>query len=167
MKNAIKPTYRNWLRHTQKNKGDNLVDNLVNDLNIQDNAINKNSIPREDKLSYLKNNFQENVIQPKPVKCLIKKTIRNKYKLGKSKKKRIISILIKGSNFRKKISNEKHNLTKKNINTVKSYLKKHGLLKSGSSCPNDILRKMYEDSILTGYVTNKNKDTLIHNFLNL
>ena len=167
LKNAIKPTYRNWLRHTQKNKGDNLVNNLVNDLNIQDNAINKNSIPREDKLSYLKNNFQENVIQPKPVKCLIKKTIRNKYKLGKSKKKRIISILIKGSNFRKKISNEKHNLTKKNINTVKSYLKKHGLLKSGSSCPNDILRKMYEDSILTGYVTNKNKDTLIHNFLNL
>ena len=98
---------------------------------------------------------------------MIKKTIRKKYKLGKSKKKRVISILIKGSNFRKKISNEKHKLTQKNINTVKSYLKKHGLLKSGSSCPNDILRKMYEDSILTGYVTNKNKDTLIHNFLNL
>jgi hypothetical protein len=162
LKNAIKPTYRSWLRHTQKNKGNH----LENDLNIQDN-INQNNIPREDKLMQIQNNFKENIIPDKPINCLIKKTIRKKYKLGKSKKKRIISILIKGSNFRKKISNEKHKLTKKNINTVKSYLKKHGLLKSGSSCPNDILRKMYEDSILTGYVTNKNKDTLIHNFLNL
>lgn len=163
LKNAIKPTYRSWLRHTQKNKGNH----LENDLNIQDNNINQNNIPREDKLMQIQNNFKENIIPDKPTNCLIKKTIRKKYKLGKSKKKRIISILIKGSNFRKKISNEKHKLTKKNINTVKSYLKKHGLLKSGSSCPNDILRKMYEDSILTGYVTNKNKDTLIHNFLNL
>jgi len=163
LKNAIKPTYRNWVRHTQKNKNNHLVNNST----IPDNIINQNPISREDKLTHIKNKFQDTTIKNNPTSCLIKKTIIKKYKLGRSKKKRIVSVLIKGSNFRQKIANEKHKLTKKNINTVKSYLKKHGLLKSGSSCPNDILRKMYEESILTGYVTNKNKDTLIHNFLNL
>ena len=41
LKNASKPTYRSWLRHTQKNKGNHLVNNP----NIPDNAINQNTIP--------------------------------------------------------------------------------------------------------------------------
>lgn len=169
LKNANKPTYRNWLRHTQKNRDNR--DNTDDDkISLENNEINNNIISREDRLSQIKNKFQQennNNIDPKSTNCIIKKTIKKKYKLGKSKKKSIISVLIKGSTFRQKIANEKNKLSKKNINEVKTYLKKHGLLKSGSSCPNDILRKMYEDSILTGYVTNKNKDTLIHNFLNL
>ena len=167
LKNANKPTYRNWLRHTQKNRDNR--DNTDDKISLENNA-NNNIISREDRLSQIKNKFQQennNNIDPKSTNCIIKKTIKKKYKLGKSKKKSTISVLIKGSTFRQKIANEKNKLSKKNINHVKTYLKKHGLLKSGSSCPNDILRKMYEDSILTGYVTNKNKDTLIHNFLNL
>ena len=178
LKNANKPTYRNWLRHTQKNRDNHdninsLESKMNNSNNIENNVsnnINNANNTREDKLSQIKNKFNQDSIidnEAKSTNCIIKKTIKKKYKLGKSKKKSIISVLIKGSTFRQKIANEKHNLSKKNINQVKIYLKKHGLLKSGSSCPNDILRKMYEDSILTGYVTNKNKDTLIHNFLNL
>jgi hypothetical protein len=175
LKNANKPTYRNWLRHTQKNRDNHdninsLESKMNNSNNIENNVSNNINNTREDKLSQIKNKFNQSSIienEAKSTNCIIKKTIKKKYKLGKSKKKSIISVLIKGSTFRQKIANEKHNLSKKNINHVKIYLKKHGLLKSGSSCPNDILRKMYEDSILTGYITNKNKDTLIHNFLNL
>jgi len=178
LKNANKPTYRNWLRHTQKNRDNhnnhdnmNSLESKMNNNNSMDNTVSNNiNNTREDKLSQIKNKFQQDNIsnnEAKSTNCIIKKTIKKKYKLGKSKKKSIISVLIKGSTFRQKIANEKHKLSKKNISHIKSYLKKHGLLKSGSSCPNDILRKMYEDSILTGYVTNKNKDTLIHNFLNL
>ena len=172
LKNANKPTYRNWLRHTQKNRDNhdnmNSLESKMNNNNSMDNTVSNNiNNTREDKLSQIKNKFQQDNIsnnEAKSTNCIIKKTIKKKYKLGKSKKKSIISVLIKGSTFRQKIANEKHKLSKKNISHIKSYLKKHGLLKSGSSCPNDILRKMYEDSILTGYVTNKNKDTLIHNF---
>lgn len=178
LKNANKPTYRNWLRHTQKNRDNhnnhdnmNSLESKMNNNNSMDNTVSNNiNNTREDKLSQIKNKFQQDNIsnnEAKSTNCIIKKTIKKIYKLGKSKKKSIISVLIKGSTFRQKIANEKHKLSKKNISHIKSYLKKHGLLKSGSSCPNDILRKMYEDSILTGYVTNNNKDTLIHNFLNL
>ena len=61
---------------------------------------------------------------------------------------------------------EKINLSNKTIQEIKNYLKKHGLIKAGSSCPDDVLRKMYESAVLTGHVKNKNKDTLLHNFLN-
>ena len=57
-------------------------------------------------------------------------------------------------------------LLQKNMLDVKRFLKKHGLIKAGTTCPNDVLREMYQSAILTGYVSNKNKDNLIHNYIN-
>ena len=51
------------------------------------------------------------------------------------------------------------------INDVKKYLRKHGFLKAGSLAPNDVIRKMYESTMLTGDITNTNKDVLMHNFM--
>ena len=99
-------------------------------------------------------------------KYLIKRTQRKKYTLGKRKKNKTISVLIKGSTLRNKIIQEKIGLSNKGIQEIKNYLKKHGLIKAGSSCPDDVLRKMYESAVLTGHVKNKNKDILLHNFLN-
>ena len=39
------------------------------------------------------------------------------------------------------------------------------LLKVGSKAPPDVLRRIYEDVHLTGEVTNKNTETLLHNYL--
>jgi hypothetical protein len=39
------------------------------------------------------------------------------------------------------------------------------MMKVGSSAPTDVVRRMYEASMLTGEVTNNNKDILLHNFL--
>ena len=36
----------------------------------------------------------------------------------------------------------------------------------GSHAPNEILRKIYEEVHLTGDVTNKNEENLIHNYIN-
>jgi hypothetical protein len=51
------------------------------------------------------------------------------------------------------------------ITNVKKYLKQHGLIKAGSTCPPDILRKTFESALLTGEITNTNRETLLHNFM--
>ena len=49
------------------------------------------------------------------------------------------------------------------MNDVKLELKNSNLIKIGCNAPNDVLRKMYESSVLTGEVTNINTDTLLYN----
>jgi hypothetical protein len=96
----------------------------------------------------------------------IKRTIKRKYTLGKSKIKRQVSMLIKNMTTRKRVVDAQLNLKRESITDVKNYLKKHGLIKVGSLAPNDVVRKIYESSMLSGDITNRNKDTLLHNFMN-
>jgi hypothetical protein len=96
----------------------------------------------------------------------VKKITKRKYTLGKSNKYRKVGVLIKGRQTKKNIINSHKKLKRTDIHQIKKYLKKHGMLKTGSSCPDEILRKMYESVMLSGEVNNTNKNTLIHNFLN-
>ena len=96
-----------------------------------------------------------------------KKTIRRTYKIGKSKIIPRISVLVSNKTIRNKISTQKQLLKQVPIQDVKKYLIKRGFIKIGSIAPNDILRKMYESSILIcGEVQNHNPDNLLYNFLN-
>ena len=97
-------------------------------------------------------------------KHITKKTIKKKYTLGKSELKNTIGILIKDRHTRKKVLTAQKDLKRKNINEIKTYLREHNLIKIGSNAPNDVLRNLYESSMLTGEVTNVNIDTLLHNF---
>jgi len=98
-------------------------------------------------------------------KKYLKRTIKRKFTLGKSDKLRRVSVLIKDRQTRKNIINSQKELKKTAITDIKKYLRQHGMIKVGSTCPPDILRKTFESAILTGEVTNTNKDILLHNFL--
>jgi hypothetical protein len=109
---------------------------------------------------------REEKIEKETPKQYLKKTVKRKFTLGKSDKLRRIAVLIKDRQTRKNIINTQKELKKMNITDVRKYLRQHGIIKVGSTCPPDILRKTFEAAVMTGEVTNTNKDTLLYNFLN-
>ena len=108
---------------------------------------------------------REEKIEAETPKNYLKKTIKRKFTLGKIHNLRKVSVLIKDKQTRKNIINTQKELKKTNMTDVRKYLRQHGIIKVGSTCPPDILRKTFESAMLAGEVTNTNKETLIHNFL--
>lgn len=169
LKGSLKPTYREWLQKTQKNykqKNENIT---FSDKNQISEISNLSTISNETKNKIQHNNHNRNktnksgiVLTKVPIEKINKKTRTLKYTLGKKGNK--IGVLIKNSNTRKKIKDDFLKLKRKNISEIKDALRNKNLIKAGTLAPNDVLREIYEQSILTGDVVNKNKDALIHNY---
>ena len=123
---------------------------------------NKSGMPDIEELI----NQRNDQIEKDNPKKYLKKTVKRKFTLGKSDKLKRVAVLIKDRQTRKNIINTQKELKKTNITDVRKYLRQHGIIKVGTTCPPDILRKTFEAAVLTGEVTNTNKETLLHNFLN-
>jgi hypothetical protein len=102
-------------------------------------------------------------LAPTPKRTKVTRTL--KYKLGKHANGKV-SVLIKNSQTRRKVQTEHAQLKQKSILDIKNHLRSKNLLKVGSEAPNDVLRHIYEQSILAGQIENKAKETLIHNYFN-
>jgi hypothetical protein len=102
------------------------------------------------------------ILRPKRTK----KTTTKKYKLGKQPAKRKVGVLIKDRQTRKQVLEAQKAIRKKSLVEVKNYLHERGLIKYGSKAPNDILRKIYESSMLTGEINNQDSDVLAYNMIN-
>tara|TARA_B110000444_G_scaffold254261_2_gene286455 strand:+ start:3801 stop:4979 length:1179 start_codon:yes stop_codon:yes gene_type:complete len=108
-------------------------------------------------------------LTPIPIKHIPKinkLTTTSTYKLGKQKNKNKVGILIKNNQTQKNIKREITGLKQKSIPEIKNYLRGKNLIKSGTEAPNDVLRKLYEDSLLSGEVNNINTNNLVFNYLN-
>jgi hypothetical protein len=93
-------------------------------------------------------------------------TRKSTYKLGKLKNKNAVGILIKNRETQKNIKHEVSLLKQKSIQDIKNHLRSKNLIKVGCDAPNDVLRKMYEDSILLGELENNNNSNALYNYLN-
>jgi len=188
-KGGSKPTYRTWLRNTQKNKPVINVPAVLPSISILDTEPGENSNKEEGENKIIAPSVpapSPSVTAPapsvpapapsvpapapppyKPSFAPKRKRITRtlKYKLGKHKDG-TVSVLIKNSHTRRKIQNEQSLLKQKSILDIKNYLRKNNLLKVGTQAPNDVLRHLYEQSILAGQVENKSKENLIHNYFN-
>jgi len=145
LKGGKKPTYRTYHNKTLK------IDNKP--------IINSDNSERKNKLEELKKKY-------KKIRQKSKKTIKSKYNLGRSHKSGKMSILIKNNNTRRKIKKEHGLLKQKPLGDIKKYLYDRNLLKIGSTAPNDVIRTLYEQSILAGEINNFSNDISLHNFIN-
>jgi hypothetical protein len=131
--------------------------------NLDDDMNDNNKITQD--VDNLINERQKKIERNTP-KQYIKKTVKRKFTLGKIDKLRKVGILIKNKQTRKNVINTQRELKKMDITDIRKYLRQHGIIKVGSTCPPDILRKTFESALMAGEITNTNKDTLLHNFLN-
>ena len=182
LKNGSLPTFRTWKNQTQKN-----TESIVP---CAPNAIMSNTVtttppitappsalknPPVHEPPIMLNNYkqtqkmikeiqEENTI-PLPKKQ--KKTIRRNFTIGRHKHKPVISVLVSNRTLRNRASTQQKLLQQTPIEDVKKHLVKQGLIKIGCIAPNDVLRQMYECSMMMcGEVKNHNPDYLLHNFLN-
>jgi len=103
----------------------------------------------------------------RPKRNLQKKTIRRTYKIGRSATLPKISVLVSNKTLRNNTTTKSQLLKQSSIQDVKKHLVKRGLIKIGGTTPNDVLRKMYECTMLMcGDVQNHNPDNILHNYLN-
>ena len=175
LKGGNKPTFRQYNKTLKKErtKPDIPIDTTNNfdqkdQTVITEPVINLGNVTfekndkfdtRKEKLENLKNMMKKE----KPKKRKIKtRRIRRKITLGKVKNK--VGVLVKSKQTRKNIKGEVSVLKKKPIQEIKTYLKKHNLIKIGSQAPDYIFRTMYENAYLSGDINNKNDEILLHNW---
>jgi len=165
LKNGSLPLYNDWKNSTQKKLPV-----------INDHQADIKYTPKEpttiDSIKLAHANHMRSNIKPflnrkikKPKK--IRKTIRRTYRVGRSKVRPSISVLISNRTIRNNITTKKQLLKQIPIEEIRKYLISHGFIKVGSNSPSNVLRKMYETaSMMCGEIKNHNPDHIIYNYMN-
>ena len=175
LKGGKKPTYSQY-KKTLKNKN-NIEKNISNiskiinqeispvkKQNNQEISLQKSQIEnRKQKLNKLKNKHKIKSLVKRFKKYRIK-TIHRTYKLGKINNK--VSVLIKNNKTIKKIDDEIQLINKLPIKNIRKYLREKNLIKHNTESPENVLREIFKNSLLSGDISNKNKKLLFYNYFN-
>jgi len=164
LKGGNKPTYRQFHNKTLKKSSIryNMSKNTRDSTTYSDNN-NNNKNSRINIQTNSNNNNRYHKSKHNKIKQRTRHTKKTTFKLGKYGGN--VSVLIKNNATRRKIKREHSILKQKPITEIKKFLYDKNLLKLGSVAPNDVLRTLYEESILAGDITNINNDVTLHNFL--
>jgi hypothetical protein len=176
LKNGQLPTYRDYMNKTRKVippqqfGGQNAAPPQKTIVETRNEMIEKKINDSMNRVNEMKNvaaKLQQLKENNRPKKLKRKKIVRRTYKVGKSKLHPKVSVLVSNKTIRNNISTKSQLLKQIPIEEVKKHLIKHGLIKIGTIAPNDVLRKMYESSVLIcGELNNHNPDNLLYNFVN-
>jgi hypothetical protein len=128
---------------------------------------NPSAVPVEITIDSVKHVTETEEIKVPSIKETVKrKTIKHRYKLGKSKTlQNRISVLSTSKSRIKQIQDAKRELQKASIEKMKRYLMDRNLLSSGSAAPPDVIKKMYEEANITADIINHDDDKLLKNYL--
>ena len=152
LKNSSRPTYRTWINSKKKQMSVKMDPIIINDMPAPENTERSHKL-----LAYKKE------IKQVPVKTMkITKTIKRKLgKIGNT-----VGILIKSRQTRRNIQCEQAKINQTSIHDIKKYLRDKNMIKTCSNSPNDVLRKLYEQCILAGDITNNSENIMLHNYIN-
>ena len=112
-------------------------------------------------------NDKKNIEPVIKIKQTRQRVVTKRYKLGKYTNKTgpVIGVLIKNVQTQRNVERKRNEMKHIPLDTIISRLHKKRLLKVGSSAPPDVLREMYESSMLAGDIENEGNDIALHNFL--
>ena len=174
LKQGNKPTFREWANKMLKKPADAIKNifggssssNSSGDTedSISTNSGNTGTGTGTPGINNLSTGGSSN-INPEDItgmRVKIRKTLKKKYRVGKHDN--VVGVLLKNKESQRHIQKQHLTLKQKPIGDIRKHLYEKNLLKIGSNAPPDVLRRLYEDSILTGDVKNTNNGVLVHNF---
>ena len=157
LKAGVKPTFRSYhnrtLRNTRfsiRNQTPQEVEKMRDTVSQKVNSQIKDALPQ----------FQKPM---RRIKRRLRNTKTKTFSLGRKGGR--VGVLLKNRATRRKVASELTQLRRKKIGEIRQFLRDRDLIRAGTTAPNEVLRAIYEQSILTGNVSNKNKDNLIHNYM--
>jgi len=174
LKNGSLPTYRTWKNQTQKVLPPQVLPKLPKPM-IE--------IRPSDSMEHYEQKLNEQIqnmskmeqlrVKNNPVPCEPKKPrkqkriLRRTFSVGKSKRFPHVSVLVSNKTIRNNTNLKSIDLQQAPIKDVKKYLLKQGLIKIGTTTPNNVLRQIYESAkLLPGEVKNYNPENLLYNYFN-
>jgi hypothetical protein len=169
LKNGKKPTFREWATNMLKKPVDTFKE-MIGGGSDMPSSENVSRVDDENKSGGnnvgLGDSNTTPYLNPEQVagmRVKIRKTHKKRFRIGKHDD--VVGVLLKNKQTQRHIQSQHLTLKQKTIGEIRKYLYEHHLLKIGSNAPPDVLRRMYEDAVLTGEVKNTNKDVLLHNFM--
>jgi hypothetical protein len=169
LKNGTKPTFREWANKLI-NKPVETIKNMFGGGGGGGDGEGEGAGASSEVTGGLSGGARKTVSKPidnpenvAGMRVKIRKTQKKKYRIGKHDD--VVGVLLKNKESQRHIQKQHLALKQKTIGEIRKHLYEHHLLKIGSNAPPDVLRRMYEDSILTGDVKNTNKGVLLHNFM--
>jgi hypothetical protein len=146
LKGGSKPTFRQYHNKTLKRP------------HVQHSVNNSNNMKPS---LHIKNRHKSR--HNAKIRQKTRRTKVSTFKLGKRGNK--VSVLIKNNVTRRKVKREHGILKQKNLSEIKKYLYDRNFLRIGSTAPPDVLRTLYEQSVLAGDITNVGMNATLQNFL--